>query len=147
METLKQVKNWAAAQTEFKTEIKPNSCTVWFHRGNGKNFAVKQTTKFLYVKCYYTNGAANRNIETKKFAGVEFPTSLEAARELFSLYERPQQTTTFTIYRGTQYEKVRITARAGHDYWQQCREKLEKRYGELERFSPASRTARLPENY
>jgi hypothetical protein len=55
------------------------------------------------------------------------------------------QTTTFTIYRGKTTSKVRITARAGHDYWQQCREKLEKRYGQLESFSPTSRTARLPE--
>ena len=57
------------------------------------------------------------------------------------------QTTTFTIYRGTQSAKVRITARSGSDYWQRCREKLEKKFGELESFSAASRTARLPENY
>jgi hypothetical protein len=55
------------------------------------------------------------------------------------------QTTTFTVWRGTQSAKVRITARAGSDYWQLCRAKLEKRFGELESFSAASRTARLPE--
>ena len=144
MKNLIEVKNFAQ-KTEYKSEITRTTCTVWFHEGNGHNFAVKRTAKYTYITRYYTNGAANRNIETKKFTGTAFPTSWEAARELFSLYERPEQTTTFTIYRGTQSAKVRITARAGHDYWQQCRAKLEKRFGQLENFSPASRTARLPE--
>lgn len=136
-----------AAQTGYKSEITRTTCTVWFHEGNGYNFKAKQCKKYLYLTRYHTNGADNQDIETKKFTGTTFPTCWEDARELFSLYERPQQTTTFTIYRGTQYEKVRITAHAGHDYWQQCRAKLEKKFGELESFSAASRTARLPENY
>ena len=144
MENLTEAKNFAE-QTEYKSEITRTSCTVWFHRGNGHNFKAKQCKKYLHLTRYYTNGADNQDIETKKFTGATFPTCWEDAQELFSLYQRPEQRTTWTIYRGTQSAKVRITARAGHDYWQQCREKLEKRFGQLENFSPASRTARLPE--
>lgn len=144
MKNLKEVKQFAA-QTDYKSEITRTACTIWFNRGNGHNFAVKRTSKYTHITRYYTNGATNRNIETKKIEGVAFPTSWEDARELFSIYERPEQATTFTIFRGLCAAKVRITARAGHDYWQKCREKLEKKFGQLESFSPTSRTARLPE--
>ena len=84
MKTLIEAKQFAA-QTEYKSQVSAASCTVWFHEGNGHNFAVKRTAKYTYITRYYTNGSSNRNIATKKLTGVAFPTSWEKARQLFDL--------------------------------------------------------------
>jgi hypothetical protein len=74
-----------ARTSEFKTQVERNSCTVWFHRGNGHNFKAKQCAKYLYLTRYHTTGSQNTDIETKRILGARFPVSWEDARELFYL--------------------------------------------------------------
>lgn len=80
--------------TSYKIDVKPSSTTIWFHEGNGHNFKVKKTKKYLYVTRYHTNGYTNIDINTHKLVNAKLPTTWDEARILWDEAKIFKSTTT-----------------------------------------------------